>query len=566
MLREISIRDYLLIERLHIGFDEGLNVLTGETGAGKSIIVDALGLLLGGRAGASCVARGAERMSVSGTFKIERRSDVSRLLDSLGLEVPAGEDLCVRREIDAQGKSRAFVNDVSVQSSTLARIGEVLVEVHGQNDQQKLLKAQHQRSALDRYAGAEDLAAGVARLHQECGRLASELESRSLSEAERERRIDLARHQVGEIDAAGLRPEEDARLEEALPALRNAEKIQKALAEVREEVYDAEGSVLERLKKCEKHLEALSSFGVAAEEALRIHGEAELQARELADRVERFQRELPGDSEKLEETLCRLDAISKLKRKYGATVSEIVEFRRKAAGELESLLGFEDSRREGEEKHSAARAELMRQARRLSAARKKAAEDFSVNIVRELKTLGFEKPRFAAALVPDLDADGRPAPSAAGLEKVEFLFSANAGEEPGPLAKVASGGELSRAMLALKTVLAQADSVPILVFDEVDAGIGGSMGRVIGGRLKDLGRYHQILAITHLPQIAAFGRRHIAVRKSVADSRSRTGVELLEDRKRVEELARMLGGARGRSGEPTEASIRHASELLETAH
>ena len=343
--------------------------------------------------------------------------------------------------------------------------------------------------------------------------------------------------------------------------MKNVEKIRGFLDESFYLLYDDEGSALERVRKCRKSIQSAQELGVDLKDGPALLEESLVRMEELVERIERSRNSLSADPKKLDEVIARQDLISKLKRKYGKTVAEIVDYGRKVGEDLSKLEAHTETLAKLEEKIAGSYDQLLKGCRKLSSSRKKSAEKLSGEIERELKDLGFLKARFSIRLAQENDEQ----PTSDGMEKIEFFFSANPGEDLQPLKAVASGGELSRVMLALKKILAQAGGVPALIFDEVDSGIGGSMGHVIGEKLKALSRSHQILAITHLPQIAAFAHRHIAVRKSVEDKRTRTAIESLEKDKRVQEIARMLGGIPSGDDKPTAASLKHASELLQHA-
>ncbi|OGR88914.1 MAG: DNA repair protein RecN [Elusimicrobia bacterium RIFCSPLOWO2_01_FULL_60_11] len=550
MIRELEIRNFALIESLRIRFGDKLNAMTGETGAGKSIVVDALGLLLGDKAQASVVRKGAERCQILGIFDTGRNRAAAKLLKELSLE-NEGEDLILRREIDAQGKSRAFVNDRPVTLSTLSSLGDHLIELHSQHEHQKLLKSAEQRDFLDRYAEAWDLRAQAAEAFALWKALLEKKEASQISDQERNQKIDLYAFQVKEIEDAKLKPGEEEELDEALPRLKNAEKIRAALDEAYGHLYEDEGSVSDRLRKVKRSLDNLTVLGMDLKEVPRILEEVLVGAEEMAGEIEKARGNIVSDPSRLDAIFSRQDLISKLKRKYGATLADIIAYGAKIKGELDILQNYAENIGNLEKEIEASQASFMKKAKALSAARRKEGENLASAVEKELKDLGFLKARFAVQLVSE-------PPSAAGLEAVEFLLSANPGEDLKPIKAVASGGELSRIMLALKKILAQADMVPTLIFDEVDAGIGGAMGNIIGEKLKGLGKTHQVIAITHLPQVAAFAECHIAVRKEVRSARTQTEIELLGKDARVEEIARMLGGV-------SSISLKHAAELLSEA-
>ncbi len=560
MLTELSIRNYALIDHLEIEFSGGLNVLSGETGAGKSIVMDAIGLLLGEKAESGFIKKGAERCQVLGRFSIEKNKLAQKFLRDLSIELE--DDLIIRREIDASGKSKAFVNDQAISSSALANLGNYLIDVHGQHDHQLLLKSGEQRELLDRFGDHEALKKTVAELFTQWNGFKRSLENSQISEQDRDSKIDLYEFQVKEISAAKLKNGEEEELERLLPQLKNSDKLRNLADEIRANLYQADGSALDRLRKTKMLLGTIQSLGIDVSEVPAWIEESIIKTQETADFIDHFSKNLPANPDQLDASLSRLDQIAKLKKKYGVTVQEVLEHGAARQAELDRLKNYEGSQMDLKENVAKAYSHLVAVAKKLSAAREKSGQNLSEAIRRELKDLGFLKGQFAIGRIEEKDESGKPDPTANGLEKIEFLFSANPGEDLKPLKSVASGGELSRIMLALKKILAQSDVVPTLIFDEIDAGVGGSMGHVLGQKLKGLSKTHQILLITHLPQIAAFADRQFSVRKGAVGNKTEVDIQPLEKDKRVQELARMLGGITGKSEEPTAISLKHAAELL----
>lgn len=566
MLTELNIRNYALIDSLKIEFAEGMNVLTGETGAGKSIIIDAIGLLLGAKGNSSFLRNGTSKCEISGIFNITKNRPIRQFLKSVSLLNEEDSDsLFLRREIDSQGKSRAFVNDKPVTIAMLSEVGDYLVDIHGQHEHQLLLKTSEQRDLLDRYAKNEKLREDISRFYAQWKNLVSEKESSQLSEQERNQRIDLYRFQKNEIDSAKLVPGEEEEIERILPQLKNSEKLRIHAEELFQNLYEAEGSILERLSKCQKTMESIQNFGVDLKESPQFVNDSLIQLREVSDFIESFRSNLISDPKKLDELLGRLDLIARLKKKYGSIIPEILAYKEKIQEALQRLENHSESIAELGKKIEKSYGQLIQQCEKLTAARKKYAEKLSSLLEKEFKDLGFAKGRFSVSFDEEKNSDGNACPTSAGLEKVEFLFSANLGQSPESLKEVASGGELSRIMLALKKIMAESDLVSTLIFDEIDSGVGGSMGHVIGEKLKALSHTHQILLITHLPQIAAFAEKQIAVRKNIADRDTHVTVQKVEKNERICEIARMLGGSAVYGEEPTKISLKHASELLENA-
>jgi DNA repair protein RecN (Recombination protein N) len=562
MLRELSIRNLAVVEEAVVPFAAGLNVLTGETGAGKSIVVDALLLITGARAQPDWIRTGADTAAVSAVFEIDPAGPVAALLDESGHRAGDGE-LVIKRELARSGRHRAFVNDAAATVGLLERLGELLVELHGQHEHQRLLEPARQLLLLDRFAGVEDLrgrvGALVGRWEEARGALLA------LREEMREgaRQEDLYRFQVAEIDALALREGEEDELRSERGRLQHAGRIAAGLEEALGLLYEDPQSAAARLARAAALLREVGRYEPDAAAPLEALEGAQAYLEDVVGRARVLRDRAIFDPERLEQIDARLDAIVKLKRKYGDSVGAILAHRREAAAALDRLIRHDAIALEMEQAVADAAAAAVAEAAALSEARTRGAERLERLIQKEIRGLGMEHARFRVAL--------RREPATAGLlgggegwrvgprgaETAELLLSANPGEELRPLAKVVSGGELSRVMLAAKTVLAAADDVPVLVFDEVDAGIGGRVADVVGQNLRATAAGRQVLCVTHLAPIAAHAAHHLLVEKRVARGAARTGVTALEAAARVEEIARMLGGER-----ITETSRRHARELL----
>ncbi|MBI2118513.1 MAG: DNA repair protein RecN [Elusimicrobia bacterium] len=562
MLLELKIRNYLLIDSLEIQFSSNLNALTGETGAGKTILIDAIGLLLGERSAGSCARKGAKSCEIFGTFDLKNNSLAKDFLNSLSLNPEDDSTLILRREIDLEGKSKSFVNDRQVSLNTLSLLGNFLVDLHGQHEHQLLLKLNEQLELLDRYSGNGSLIKEIENLYLQWKTLLEKKESLLLSEQERAQRLDLFQYQLREIDSSKLQLGEEEEIEKKLPQLKNADKLRQFSDELYSHLYESEGSVLERLQICQGLMHNLETLQGELKDSPSLLEESFLKLNEAANFMQGFRENLNADPEKLDALISRQDLFAKLKKKYGSSIEEILTFAEKIRHEVNILGSYAETLDGVNQEIETIYDELIKKSKKLTALRKKAGEKLSSLVLRELKDLGFSKAQFSVQLTPNINSEGQEIPAAHGLEKIEFLFSANPGEAIKPLKQVASGGELSRIMLALKKVLSECDLVPTLIFDEIDTGIGGSMGHVLGEKLQSLAKTHQILLITHLPQIAAFADRHLLVRKNVRDETTKVVLELLDDKNRVKEVARMLGGILEDGVEPTAISLKHASELL----
>ena len=555
MLRELRIRNVAVIEAVAILFEPGLNVLTGETGAGKSILVDAILLVRGARAQTDVIRADADVATVEAVFEVDGNAGVAAVLDGAGLAAERGE-LVIRRELARSGRHRAFVNDSPVTVGLLERLGDHLVDVHGQHEQQRLLEPAAQLDLLDRFAGAEDTRARVADLHARFHAAAMALAELRLAARDAAQREDLLRFQLSELDAARLRVGEEEELRTERRRLQHAERFSAGLAEATDCLRDDQASALSRLARATKLLQDLGrldpAFAVPAE-ALEAAGaqieEALLVIRELRGQV-------VFDPGRLEVIDDRLDALTRLKRKYGDSVEAMLAFRDRAAADLDRLARHDELLAADEARVETLRAELLAVAAELGAARRAGADRLSSLVQKEIRGLGMDR----AVLEVALDAGPPEQVSARGLERAEFRFSANPGEDVRPLERVASGGELSRIMLALEVVIAAADRIPTMVFDEVDAGIGGRTAGAVAQKLTAVAQRRQVLCVTHLAPIAAAAHHHMRVTKSVRAGRTRATVGALKADERVDEIARMLGG-----DPPTAAALGHARELLSGA-
>lgn len=577
MLQELSIRNFALLEEMRLSFEAGLNVLTGETGAGKSIIIDAIGVVLGGRAATDVVRTGAERAIVEGVFTLpdEGAEPVRALLEEGALTDDGDTStLILAREIGRSGRSVARVNGRAVPVSTMAQIGAHLVDIHGQHEHLSLLRPGAQRDLLDRYGGLVTQRAAVATLVRELRSARAELRSMHQDEREIARRIDLLSFQVEEIQQAKLQPGEESALEQEQARLANAGR----LAELATTVYaalagtdaDAPGAI-DLLGSAGRSLTQLLRIDaeLAEHEALLV--EATAQIDELARAVRAYQDAIEFNPARLAQVAERLDLIHTLERKYGETVDDVLVFAERAAAELDSLVNREAHTAQLEAKANdlelriASAAGALSQARELSGARlaRAVGDEMRALSLRGAFEVAIEQDEVASG-ADGLPVDGRHLRfDESGFDVVEFRFAPNPGEPAKSVARTASGGELSRILLALKAVLSAADRTPTLIFDEVDAGIGGRNGQVIGEKLATIGRRHQVLCVTHLPHIAAYGDAHFYISKRVDAGRTTTMVWPLDEHSRTNELAQMLGGASPATLEQAREMTGHAREWKE---
>jgi DNA repair protein RecN (Recombination protein N) len=550
MLIELRIRDYAVIRDLSLELGPGLNVLTGETGAGKSIIVGALSLLLGERASSEAVRTGADRAVVEAVFDLEARDELEDRLEALGIPCDDGL-LLLRREVQAEGRNRAWINGSPATAGTVGEFGRALVDLHGQHEHQTLLLAEAQRGILDAFAGAREVVDEVTTLWGELAALTKERGERQERMRELEARADFLRFQLGEIREARPQPDEDRQLEGELGRLENAEELARDAEAVNELLYSEEGSASERLARARDLLRDLVRFDPDLEELRDRVEEAFHLVTELGRSAGGYASGVEVDPGRTEEVRSRVDLLFRLKRKYGPELSDVLATRDRLQAELDEMEGAEMAMGELEEGIERAREGLLEACRRLSELRAGGAARLGRDVQALLPELGMPGGVFQVALEP-LDE-----PGSAGAERVRFLASLNPGFEPQPLSRIASGGELSRVMLALKSILARVDQVPSLVFDEIDAGIGGQVAVAVARQLGRVAEHHQVFVITHLPQLASRGSLHLRVEKGEEAGVAVTTVTPLDGDERVREIARMLGG-----DPESETSRDHARELL----
>ncbi len=552
MLLEIRIRNFAVIDAVTTSFGPGLNVLTGETGAGKSMLLDAILLIRGARAQTDVIRTDTDTATVEAVFEVAPRGPVAAVLDEAGLGLEQGQ-LVVRRELARTGRHRAFVNDSPVTAGLLERLGDHLVEIHGQHEHQRLLEPARQLDLLDRFAETEELRDRVSDLFARHRAAQAELEQARAAERDRAQREDLLRLQVSELDGARLRTGEEDELRVERRRLQHAERLSAGLAEAAGLLNDDDASAMSRLHRVARLLRDLARLDPAfAAPADSVDGAGALVEDALAA-VRSLRGSItmaPGRLEAIDE---RLDTLTRLKRKYGDTESAMLAFRDEAASELERLGRHEEILAGQERLVGELDAELSGAAHELAKRRHDAAERLAGEAARELRQLGMERARFEIAVTRAPFEEVGPR----GLDRVEFRLSTNPGEDVRPLARIASGGELSRTMLALKAILARADRVPTMIFDEVDSGIGGRVAAVVAQKLAGAAEARQVLCVTHLAPIAARAAHHVRVSKSVRGGRTRVSAEIVTGAARVEEIARMVAGDR-----VTETARGHARELL----
>lgn len=545
MLLELRIENFAVIDALRLEFDRGLTVFTGETGAGKSILIEALGFLTGGRGSTEWLRSGANKLSVSGVFE-------GKCLPEKfggGAQAPAAFEL--RRELDAGGRTRATFGGEPIRITDLAELGRSLADFHGQHEHQNLMRADSQLEYLDAYGATAPEAEAVRRTHEAWTELKSRREALEMDAGERLRRVDMLRFQLAEIAAVDPRQGEEEALAERLPRLKHAGKLRSLAASAYEELYGKEGSVQESLRAAEENLSRMAELDPALKNSAEALKRLAEDACEIADKLSGYRGEA-GEAEDLDALIGRQDKLARLKSRYGGTLEAVFAFRDARAGELEALENHATSRGEIDKKLAESESVLREACEALHEARRKAANKLAARVEKELKVLGMPEVKFSIALELDVGQWTEK-----GGDLVEYLIAPNPGEPPKALRQVASGGELSRVMLGLKTVLSRQDKTGLLVFDEVDTGVGAVVGRAVGAKLAEIAASKQVLCVTHLPQVACCAGRHFEVSKAVSSGRTFARATRLDGEKRVEAIARMLGGKK-----TTAASLRHAKEMM----
>lgn len=564
MLKELRIRNLAVFESVTVPFGPGLNILTGETGAGKSIMIDALTLLLGERAQpAETIRSGADSATIEAVFVLPKKSAIPALLDAHGFKAENGE-LIVRRELVRGGRGRVFLNDSNATLAVVEKLGEALLEVHGQHEAQSLLRPSRHLDLLDAFAGLGILRDKLRQRYEEWQSLATELAELQSASRDRAARLERYQSEIAEIEGARLRPGEEEQLRDERKRLQGAERLAEGAALAYQYLYDDPAAAVTRLGQATSTLRDLAKIDVTLEPTAQALEGLAAQLDETVRALRSYRDGVVFDPPRLDEIERRLDEIGRLKRKYGETVEAVLAARNGMAADLEKLTHGDEAGRQLAERIEKLRAELATRAADLSTRRDQAAARLDGLVVAELAELGLEKPAFRVRLAREAATEGEIAAGPEGwrvgprgADQAEFLFSPNPGEEPRPLHRIASGGELSRTMLALKVILAASDAVPILVFDEVDSGIGGKTADTIGRKLRQTARARQVLCITHLPQIACYAEHHLATDKRVEGERTVTSVTVLGKDERVREIARMLGGE-----SVTDTTLKHARELI----
>jgi DNA repair protein RecN (Recombination protein N) len=555
MLVQLIITDFAIISHLEIQFKAGLNVLSGETGAGKSIIINAVNLILGGRASGDLIRTGADEARVEALFALPESASVKGLLEELGL--PAEGELLIKRHISREGRNRILINGSMATLQMLSRIGVALMSISGQHEHQVLLKPDNHLFLLDDFGSLSGERLRLSALFERYQTLKGDRRNLEREIREREEKQDLARFQREEIEKSDLKPGEDELLEAEKKRLLHAEQLREIVRETYGTLYEEEGSLLSKLSSCIRRLERGSEMDDGLKPITEVLGSVKIEIEEAALELREKKKRIAADPHRLEQLEGRLQLVRRLKQKYGPTIEEILQFKDRLSHLMTDLEDKREALKKLHENIGNVEKELLDKAALLSCNRKQVAEKFQEALKSELALLDMAGTRFEIRFYEDGGRGGIQSVREDGMDRVEFMMSPNVGEDLKPLSRIASGGELSRIMLALKTILARTSSVETIVFDEVDSGIGGSTAAVVGEKLHSLARFHQIVCITHLPQIACKGSTHFVVRKKIAEGRTGTVIAELDRRERVEEIARLLGGKT-----VSRKAMAHAEEML----
>ncbi len=562
MLQDLRIKNFVIIDSLTVTFKEGLNILSGETGAGKSILIDALSGVLGEKMSIDMIRTGFDRASLEAVFDISNLNDLKALLEESGIE-NEDDTLIIHRELFSNGKGRCYANSVQIPVAKLKEISEYLIDIHGQNEHQNIVNVSKHRELLDSFGSLYNEVNAVKTIHEKLTAIRNKINSFQIDEKEKARRIEFNTFSVKEIESSNLRIGEDEELKSESNLLSNAEKL---FTEVNSaaDLISGENGVLRNLKKTESGLSRISDIDPNISPVLDAIREALYSLEDSTSILRDYKQNIDFSPERVNQVEERLNLIHSLKKKYGDSIQEILQYAEKAKSELDTINSSDEQLEQLKDHEKKAVKEAKNFALDLSEKRKVAAKKLEELVIKELNDLGMNGTVFSISIKQDVSNDGDIESGGKkyilyphGLDRIEFLLSANEGEDLKQLRKVASGGEMSRIMLALKNVIQSADIVDTLIFDEVDAGISGKTAEIVGKKLKNLSKRRQVLLITHLPQIAAMSDSHYLVQKGKTDGRVTTVVKILNEKEKIREVARMLAGA-----EITDISIKHAEELI----
>jgi DNA repair protein RecN (Recombination protein N) len=563
MLISFELKDYALIEHINVEFGKGFNIITGETGAGKSILIDAMGLLLGGRASTDVIRKGATKSIVEGIFNVEGNKKVINLLKEN--EIDYYPELILRREISLTSSNRCFVNDTPVQLLFVKALGNHLVDLHGQHEHQSLLHSETHIDFLDEFGNYSDLLDEYRNSYENLKKIEKEILTLSESEETLKEKKEIYAYQINEIDNIDPQDGEEERLNAELKIIESSEMLDSLTSEIYETLYESEQSVHDSIVKIKNGLNELSGIDKAFEESSNEAETILALVNDISYFIRSYKSRINIDHSQIEELRNRLGSITMLKKKYGGSIKSILAHRKKIGNEFDLADNVAEKLNELNRNLEKQRAAAGSLAKNISDKRKETAGKIRKSITESLKNLGISNPKFQARVINE-SGDGNNYVtvdtksykcSAKGIDTVEFIISTNLGEDPKPLVKVASGGEISRIMLSLKSTLAKSDKLPLLIFDEIDVGVSGRIAQKVGHALRELAAYHQIIAITHLPQIAGLADHHYKVEKSPRDKRVVSSIVRLTEEERIEEIAKLMSGE-----EVTQEGITSARQLM----
>ncbi len=562
MLERLSITNFVLIEKLEIEFAKGLNILTGETGAGKSILIDAISAILGEKMSTDKIRSGFDRAIIEAEFSLENTDNIKSSLDDAGIEC-SDNTLIIRRELFASGKGRCFVNGMQMPATKIAEFSDYLLAIHGQNEHVTMTKSSTHRELLDNYADNTIRVSQIGSLYKALYDLKERIRSTEMDEREKQRRIEYLQYAVDEIDKARLSPGEEESLKEESTMLANAEKIYDSVYKSSQMLKEDNG-ILILLRKIEQNLSQVSEFDSALSSELDRVREAIYQLEDTSSSLRSYVQSTDFSPERLNEIEERLSTLQMLKKKYGSTVHEVIKFGETSHAELDSITNSEEAREKLLSEYKQRVVQTKKAAFELSQIRSQKAAELEARVMEELGDLNMKGTVFSVRISQEISENGLIEDKERkimlyphGIDKIEFMLAANKGEKLTELRKAASGGEMSRIMLAIKKVLLSRDIVESLIFDEVDSGISGKTAEMVGRKLKSLAAERQVFVITHLPQIAAMADRHYCVKKESTSDRTFTTVELLSKDKQIMEVARLLAGEK-----ITDLSLEHAKEMI----
>jgi DNA repair protein RecN (Recombination protein N) len=563
MLKSFEVKDYALIEHISVEFGSGLNIITGETGAGKSILIDAMSLLLGERASTEVVRKGAEKSFVEGIFYIKGNKKVKSLLEEN--DVDFTDELIIRREISLKGSNRCFINDTPVSLNLVKDIGNLLVDLHGQHEHQSLLRTETHIDYLDEFGDYQEILHQYKNVYSELLAKENELKELRAKETSIKEKKDFYSFQIKEIDNISPKEDEEKSLVEELKILENSEKLAELTSEIYQLLYESDNSIQASFARVKTLLQKLNEIDKSFSDVLNESESVQVQIQDVSSFVRNYNSKINLDKDEVEGKRERFGAINLLKKKYGGSVKSIIDYRKKIGEEFELAENFSGKINGLSKNIFELRKNAGSLAKSLSKQREQASKLVKKGIEETLKELGIQEPQFKTQIINSqsekdsgIFLDGKYFKATLkGIDEVEFFISTNPGEDLKPLAKVASGGEVSRIMLSLKSTLAKNDKLPLLIFDEIDVGVSGRIAQKVGKALKSLSAYHQVISITHLPQIASQANHHFSIEKVTQNERVVSSIKKLPESERITEIARLLSGEK-----ITQASLKSARELI----